>query len=201
MEHMNIFRQYDIRGNAVQELNESMVRGIARSFAKYISQKGRNQLIIGRDNRSSSVFIRNLVVQELIDSGLDVIDIGEVITPMFYFACRYIGIDAGIMITASHNPAQDNGFKLLLGNSTIYGEEIQVIAEMVKYGKKLKSVHKGKLKEIYLTEEYIEAIKQRIVLSRPLKIVVDCGNGTAGFHCTSIIKGIRLRCYRIVLCL
>ncbi|MDR1159128.1 MAG: phosphomannomutase, partial [Syntrophomonadaceae bacterium] len=124
MENSPIFRQYDIRGRAGTELNDDMVAGIAKAFAKYAYSSNQNTVLVGRDNRFSSLHFRDLTVENLLLSGLNVIDVGEVITPMFYFAAVHLRVEAGLMITASHNPASDNGFKILLGKSTIYGEQI-----------------------------------------------------------------------------
>lgn len=179
---LSIFRQYDIRGKVDEQLNEEAVTSIARAFGKYVSNTGRNKMIVGRDNRISSPLFRDLVVKSLIESGLDVFDIGEVITPVFYFASKYLDIDAGVMITASHNPGSDNGFKLLLGESTIYGEEIQEIAKMAVDNEKIESGFKGNLHYLDVTEDYITDIKERVLLgNRKLKMVVDCGNGTASY--------------------
>lgn len=185
----SMFRQYDIRGRAGMELNDLAVNGIASAFAAYVIQAGRKQVIVGRDNRISSADFRNIVVGALLESGLDVIDIGEVITPMFYFAARELNVDAGVMITASHNPGHDNGFKLLLGTSTIYGEEIQRLAQMVVDGVAVNADVLGKLEDIDIMEEYVAYIKGRISLGpRKLKVVVDCGNGAAGFIAPRLLR-------------
>jgi phosphomannomutase/phosphomannomutase/phosphoglucomutase len=184
-----IFRQYDIRGRVPDELDDLTVQGIAQAFACYAFNNGRSTVIVGRDNRSSSSKFSNIVVDALLESGLDVIDIGEVITPMFYFASHHLGFDAGMMITASHNPGRDNGFKLLLGSSTIYGEEIQTLARMVEQGEKRLGEHKGQLTVLDITEDYVREILGRVKLgSRHLKVVVDCGNGTAGFIAPRVLR-------------
>ncbi len=188
-----IFRQYDIRGRVGDELDEAAVRSIALAFGKYVHDRGRNKIIIGRDNRASSLLYRDIVVEALLASGLDVIDIGELITPMFYYAARHLEIDAGIMITASHNPGHDNGFKLLLGSSTIYGEEIQELARMVERQERLEVVVRGGLEILDIKQDYLQAITERIVLGeKKLKVVVDCGNGTAGFIAPELLR--RLGC-------
>ena len=189
MINRSMFRQYDIRGRAGTELDDLAVQGIAAAFAAYVIEAGRKQVIVGRDNRFSSAGFRNIVVETLLKSGLNVIDIGELITPMFYFAARNLNVDAGMMITASHNPGHDNGFKLLLGTSTIYGEEIQQLAQMAEDGVGSTGDKSGNLEEINIVEDYVSDIKGRISLgSRKLKVVVDCGNGTAGFIAPRLLR-------------
>ena len=185
----SIFRQYDIRGRVGTELNHEAVAEIAAAFCAYVDKTGRQRLIVGRDNRASSAEFRDIVVQVCLDSGMEVLDIGEVITPVFYFAARHLEIDAGIMITASHNPGHDNGFKLLLGTSTIYGDEIQEIAGMAKRKERVESINKGKLEIIDVTDVYLKAITSRIKLGpKKLKVVVDCGNGTAGYIAPKMLR-------------
>ncbi len=189
MINRSMFRQYDIRGRAGTELDDLAVQAIADAFAAYVIEAGRKQVIVGRDNRFSSAGFRNIVVETLLKSGLNVIDIGELITPMFYFAARNLNVDAGMMITASHNPGHDNGFKLLLGTSTIYGEEIQRLAQMAEDGVGSTADKAGNLEEINIVEDYVADIKSRISLgSRKLKVVVDCGNGTAGFIAPRLLR-------------
>lgn len=178
-----IFREFDIRGKVGEQLDEDLAARIARAFAAYARERGRTTLLVGRDNRHSSLMFRDITVAALLESGLDVVDLGELITPMFYFAARHLGIDAGLMITASHNPGDDNGFKLLLGNTTIFGEEIQDIARRASADSPLPSRQPGRLSFAEISEDYVREITQRVQLGhRPLKVVVDCGSGT-----TSII--------------
>jgi phosphomannomutase/phosphoglucomutase len=184
-----IFRQYDIRGKVGEELFPEDVSAIGKAFGKYISEQGRNKLILGRDNRSSSLLFHDLLIEAFTESGLDVVDIGEVITPVFYFASRFLEIDAGVMITASHNPASDNGFKLLVGESTIFGKDIQQIGAMAARSESISGLSKGTLQEINITQEYIQAVCSRVKLGpRKLKVVVDCGNGTAGYIAPLVLR-------------
>ena len=187
----SIFRQYDIRGRVGADFDEEGAGRITAAFARYAGKKGCRRILVGRDNRSSSLPIRNQVVQVLEKMGWAVVDIGEVITPMFYFASRHMDIDAGIMITASHNPKEDNGFKLLLGEATIYGDEIQVIADMAMEAAQDDSSNEssGSVQYIDISAAYLEAIQTRVKLGdRNLKIVVDCGNGTAGFIAPNLFR-------------
>ncbi|MGR6837134.1 phosphomannomutase/phosphoglucomutase [Syntrophomonas erecta] len=176
----SVFRQYDIRGKVGVDFDVEGAKQIAAAFARYAMDKGYNKMLVGRDNRKSSQGLRNAVVDTLMDMGLNVYDLGEVITPVFYFAGHYLDIYAGIMITASHNPAQDNGFKLLLGKSTIYGEEIQKVARMALANEYQPRGQSGFVTSVNLKRAYLLDIKSRIKLGRKLKVVADCGNGTAG---------------------
>jgi len=188
----NIFRQYDIRGIVNKELDDRLMYDIARAFATYAIRSGHKKVLVGRDNRLSSPHMRDITVDALLNSGCEIVDLGVVVTPMFYFAGRHMDIKAGIMITASHNPSEYNGCKLLLGDSTIYGEQIQNIREMIDK-KDFISASKGSIQNIDITEDYIEMINNKIKLGPHIpKIVVDCGNGTASFFAPDIFR--RLGC-------
>lgn len=188
-----IFRQYDIRGKVGTDIDIDGVARIAAAFAEYVREKGLRQVLLGRDNRRSSPAFRDCATEVLTALGMEVIDIGEVITPMFYFAAHYLGVQAGMMITASHNPGDENGFKLLHGTSTIYGDEIQAIAQCAMQIEinATSGGPKGSTKEIDISAPYIQAITERVVLpGRKLKVVVDCGNGTAGFIAPALIRAL-----------
>lgn len=179
MLNRNIFREFDIRGKVGQELDEEVARRIVLAFAAFVHERGRTVVVVGRDNRHSSLWFRDLTVEALRESGLDVVDLGELITPMFYFASYHLEIDAGLMITASHNPGDHNGYKLLLDNTTIFGQDIQDIARRASEGQRLHAERRGSLSFALISEEYIREITSRIKLGeRPLKVVVDCGSGT-----------------------
>ncbi|MGI6469252.1 MAG: phosphomannomutase/phosphoglucomutase [Syntrophomonadaceae bacterium] len=186
----NIFRQYDIRGVVDRDLDDHTMDRISRAFASMAKQQGYDTILVGRDNRLSSPRFRDTVVSALQDSGCNVIDLGLVITPMFYFASRYLNIPAGIMITASHNGGEYNGCKLLLGESTIYGEQIQEIRRMVESAS-FTTGGKGSLKFVDISDTYQKEIKNRIEMgAKKLKIVVDCGNGTAGLFAPEVFRSL-----------
>lgn len=183
----NIFRQYDIRGVVGAELDETVMHNIARAFATLALRSGYDTVIVGRDNRLSSPEMHDIVLEALLQSGCNVIDLGVVITPVFYFAARHLGINAGIMITASHNPSQYNGCKLLLGESTIYGEQIQNIRRLIEdndffYGPR------GAVKQVDITDAYTAMITSKVTLGRKLKVVIDCANGTASLFAPRIFR-------------
>ena len=152
---------------------------IARAFAVYAHRFGHKKMLVGRDNRQSSPLFRDLIVEALLKSGFDVVDLGTVVSPMFYYASRHLDIGAGMMITASHNGGEYNGCKLLLGDSTIYGDQIQEIRRLVGEKAFISDVP-GKLETYDITDDYINMIDSKIKLGpKRIKIVVDCGNGTA----------------------
>lgn len=152
---------------------------IARAFAAYAHRSGHQKMLVGRDNRQSSPLFRDLIIEALLESGFDVVDLGTVVSPMLYFASRHLNIGAGMMITASHNGGEFNGCKLLLGESTIYGDQIQEIRRMMEE-KDFMSDTPGRLETYDITDDYIDMIASKIKLGpKRIKIVVDCGNGTA----------------------
>ncbi len=183
----NIFRQYDIRGIVDEELSEEIVYDIARAFAAYAIRKEQNTILLGHDNRESSPAISRIMTEALLSSGCNVIDLGMVITPVLYYAARYLNIPAGIMITASHNPPEYNGCKLLLGDSTIYGEQIQDIRRIIEKQNYFTGP-RGSIKTLDISDAYARMITEKVSLKRKLKIVVDCGNGTASLFAPRIFR-------------
>src|SRR2546426_7044970 len=189
----SIFREYDIRGVVGRDLTPDVAEAIARAYATYLRRSSspsppgggegagegvRLPVVVGRDNRESSPWIRDSVVRGLRASGCDVVDIGTVITPVFYFARVHYGIDGGVMITASHNPPEFNGFKLAHGFGTIYGDEIQTVRRLADAGETISG--NGAVEERDVVPAYRSMLKQKIMLGpRRLRDVLDCGNGTA----------------------
>ena len=127
-----IFRQYDIRGVAGDDLTPDIARLIGQAYGTLCRRSGISQVVVGHDNRKSSPELHAAVIEGLTSTGCDVVDIGEVVTPLLYFACRYWQIDGGVMVTASHNPPQYNGFKLVWGQGTLFGEQIQQLRQMIE---------------------------------------------------------------------
>ena len=172
------------------ELDHETVASIASAFAALAAERGHRTILLGRDNRLSSPHIRDITVEALQEAGCTVIDLGIVITPAFYFASRYLNIRAGMMITASHNPSQYNGFKLLLGDSTIYGEEIQDIRRRVEE-QRFNRTTGGSIKMADISSAYLRMIQDKVKLgARKLKVIVDCGNGTASLFAPQILQAL-----------
>jgi len=178
MLNQQIFREYDIRGVADYDLTDDIVLLIGKGFGTYIQDKGIKELIVGRDVRLSSERIRNSLIEGLLSTGCDVIDLGLIPTPVFYFSAFNYDKNAGVMITGSHNPKEYNGFKIGLNKTTIYGEEIQKLRKLIETGK-FKSGN-GKLSKLNPVSDYIKMITDKISIKSGLKVVFDPGNGTGG---------------------
>jgi len=170
-----IFREYDIRGIADSDLKNESLAAIAGAEAAKFKEKGITEIIIGRDGRISSPRISKTLIDEFLKCGLDVINIGVVASPVFYFACHRWNVNGGIMITGSHNPPEYNGMKISVNQATIYGEEIR---DILKKGEKIQGEGKHEMRDII--PEYREFIEKDIKIGRKLKIAVDSGNGVGG---------------------
>ncbi|NLH27147.1 MAG: phosphomannomutase/phosphoglucomutase [Syntrophomonadaceae bacterium] len=182
-----IFRQYDIRGHADRDLTDDTVRLIGQAFGTYVQEQGTNEVLVGRDNRLSSDRLHKMLLNGLLDSGCHVIDIGLVVTPILYFAREHFGISGGVMITGSHNPPEDNGFKLACGEGTIYGDQIIKLRDMITANKFRSG--SGTLQVRDVVDSYLQMLADKIKLGkRPLKVAVDCGNGTASLFAEKILN-------------
>jgi phosphomannomutase/phosphoglucomutase len=174
----NIFREYDIRGVVGVELTDDVVAAIARGLAAYLVGRGKTVAVLGRDNRPSSAPFAALLADAFVGAGLRVVDLGLAPTPAFYFATRqYAPGEGGVMVTGSHNPPQFNGFKISCGEGTIYGAEIQRVAELVAAGESVSG--KGSYEKRAVLDDYRRALLERVAVSRRVKIVADAGNGAA----------------------
>ena len=185
-----IFREYDIRGIAETELPDCEVRRLGQAFGTYALEHGATFCPVGRDIRLSGPRIQQALIDGILSTGLDVIDIGVVPTPVFYFSQFFLDSRAGIMVTASHNPPQYNGFKVGMEKTTIYGEEIQVLRRKMESGDFKQG--KGKLNSRDVIGDYIEAVRSRVCISRPLRVAFDPGNGCAGVLLERLFEGTKV---------
>ena len=186
----SIFRSYDIRGVVDRDLDESVVEEIGRAIGSEALSRGIDSLVFGRDGRLSGVRLSRALRQGMLGSGIGIIDIGCVPTPQLYFAACTLAGGSGVMLTGSHNPPEYNGIKVMLAGETLYGEAIQELYRRVEqqdfhYGN-------GVSLERNVHEEYLHQLASRITLARPLKVVVDCGNGVAGLTAPPLFS--RLGC-------
>ncbi|HNQ63769.1 MAG: Phosphomannomutase/phosphoglucomutase [Syntrophorhabdaceae bacterium] len=182
-----IFREYDIRGNVERDLTDDVVKDIARAFGAYMVERGKKNASISRDCRLSSDHLRDVVIEGMVESGLDVIDIGVKPTPLFYYSLFNLDVDGGIMITGSHNPGDQNGFKVAFGKATLFGEEIQYIRKVIEEKRFVSG--KGSVKEYTtIVADYYDFLRNNIKLNKKLKVVLDAGNGTGGVVALPIMK-------------
>jgi len=181
-----IFREYDIRGIAGQDLNEEIVGTIGRAIGTYFRASGKKMVALGRDCRLSSPSFAQALTKGLLATGCDVTDLGVVPTPLLYFAVYERKIEAGVMITGSHNPPEHNGFKMMVGEETLYGQNIQDIYAIVHKGEF--AAGEGTVRHDDIVPEYLEYVANRIRLGRKLRVVVDAGNGTGGEVAVPLFK-------------
>ena len=191
----SIFREYDIRGIAGADIDEKFAYTFGQAFGTFLTQKGVKKALVGYDARSTSPSYFAESVRGLILTGVDVVKIGMVTSPMMYWARKFYEIDGGLVITASHNPPEFNGFKPASGGGALFGKAIQdlknlMIAENFSKGE-------GKVSQKDITDDYFSDITSRVKLSKPLSVVVDCGNSTAGPFAPVIIERIGAKVERL----
>ena len=172
-----IFREYDIRGIAGKDLTDETVELLGNGIGTWLLRKGRNGIALGRDCRLSSEPFRNAILKGLTATGMAVADIGCVPTPLLYYAIHELNKEGGVMITGSHNPADYNGFKVCLGHDSVYGAQIQEIADLIEARDFEKGV--GIVSEADVMNPYKKYILSLVKPSRKVSVAMDCGNGVA----------------------
>ncbi len=182
-----IFRQYDIRGIVDQDLTAATVKLLGQGIGTYFRQHQKQEVVLGRDCRLSSPLFAEAMTQGLLSTGCRVVDLGIIPTPLLYFTIYYQHREAGVMITGSHNPPQYNGFKIMLGQETLYGSAIQDIYAFIKQGDFIQEP--SSITSSYnIIPEYHDYLVKNINLRKKLKVVIDAGNGTAGVIACPIFK-------------
>ncbi|NLI96476.1 MAG: phosphomannomutase, partial [Synergistaceae bacterium] len=185
----HIFREYDIRGLAEEELNTKNVRAIGHAFGTILWKNGVRLATLGGDVRASSPRIMADIAWGLNAAGLDVIDIGTVMTPTFYYSLYSEGVGGGVMVTGSHNPKEFNGLKLALGKATLYGPEIQEVLSIIQNDGFTISPKAGSVSHADMKPAYLDMLAQRLKLGpRRLKVVADAGNGTASLFIEPFLR-------------
>ncbi|MEO7218223.1 MAG: phosphomannomutase/phosphoglucomutase [Gemmatimonadaceae bacterium] len=192
----DIFREYDIRGITGTQLTPEVARLIGRAFASFLTERGViGAVAVGRDNRPSGDALRQELVAGLTESGVDVVDIGVVPTPVAYWAQHNLDVVAGVQITGSHNPPEYNGFKLGIRKASIYGADIQRIYQLAVDATFLPGA--GVVREEAVIDRYIDDVVGRIgKISRPLRIVADAGNGAGSLVAPALFRklGVTVTC-------
>ena len=184
----HIFREYDIRGIVERDFTGNTPELIGRAFGSEVKQRlgGAPTVCVGHDNRPSSPGLAEAIIKGITSTGVNVIDVGTVPTPVLYYATEVFQTDGGLQITGSHNPPEYNGFKMVVKGRAIYGEAIQglrgrIDAERFEQGS-------GKREKREIVERYIEDVGGRFKLKRPVKVVADCGNGTGSLVAVKLLE-------------
>ncbi|MBV8053714.1 MAG: phosphomannomutase/phosphoglucomutase [Deltaproteobacteria bacterium] len=175
-----VFREYDIRGIVQNDFDDEFVINLGRAYATILIEAGKYNITLGRDCRLSSDKLRELLIEGLLPAGINVTDVGVVPTPLLYFSMLHWQMDGGAMITGSHNAAEYNGFKLGVGPTTIFGEEIQRIRRIIEARAFKATGAQGSLIYRPVLPDYREYIKRNLKLTPGIKVVVDGGNGCGG---------------------
>ncbi len=174
----SIFREYDIRGIADEDLTDDVVQAIGRAYGTILKKDGRQRINLGRDCRVSSERISAALTRGLLAAGIQVTDIGLSTTPLLYYSIHKLERDGGVMITGSHNPPEFNGMKLCVGTSTLHGDQIQEVRRVIEGGDLASGV--GAVDNYNVIPEYLDELSKSFDFKRKMKVVVDCGNGTGG---------------------
>jgi phosphomannomutase/phosphoglucomutase len=185
-----IFKAYDIRGIVGKSLTPAAVEAIGQAIGSESRERGRNSVVIGRDGRLSGPELSAALARGLQKSGVDVVDVGQVATPMVYFAAHQLETHSGVMVTGSHNPPEYNGLKMVVAGETLAGEAIQALRDRIEGGRLANG--SGSYRTQSIREDYLKRIVSDVKLKRPMKLVVDCGNGVAGATAPELYR--RLGC-------
>jgi len=185
-----IFKPYDIRGIVGQSLTPAIVERIGHAIGSEARDRGMRRIAIARDGRLSGPELSKTLAAGITNSGCDVIDIGRVPTPVLYFAAHHLGTQSGVVVTGSHNPPDYNGIKMVLAGETLAGEAIQKLRQRLLNNDLTHG--KGSISQTDVQEAYLSRITGDVKLARPLRVIVDCGNGVAGELAPQLLR--RLGC-------
>lgn len=184
----SIFKAYDIRGIVEETLTEDAIYQIGLAVGSEAADRGEQKIYVARDGRLSGPALIGAFTQGLRDSGRDVIDIGMVPTPVLYYAAYELGTGSGIMLTGSHNPPNYNGLKMVVGGTTLSGDDIQQLKQRIEA--KNFTTGSGSLDNLDIVKQYIDRVTSDIHLSRKMKVIVDCGNGVPGAVAPDLLRAI-----------
>ena len=185
----SIFRAYDIRGVVGKTLNEDVAGALGQSIGTLMNERGLREIVVGRDGRLSGPELAGALSDGLRKAGIDVIDVGAVPTPVVYFAAYQYNTGCGVAVTGSHNPPDYNGFKIVIGGETLAEAAIQDLYQRIA-NNELDAAGGGSLRSVDAAPEYVEKIVSDVLAERPLKVVVDCGNGIPGALAPTVLEGI-----------
>lgn len=176
----HIFRKYDIRGNAERDLHDEMARDLGAALGTFWKRSGAQKIAVGRDCRESSPRLRDALVSGILSTGLNIVDVGVVPTPLVYFTVHHNDLDGGVMVTGSHNPGEDNGFKMMTGKASLFGDDIQTLHTLMEKAD-FDTGDQGAVTELNILPAYLGFLRGNIApQNRDLRFAVDAGNGVAG---------------------
>ena len=198
MINQTIFRAYDIRGIYEEQITNETAYILGKSFGSYVKLRGKTEVLVGYDNRLSSPVLADNLIKGLLESGVDVTSLGLVTTPMYYFARQHLNKWAAVMITASHNPSNHNGFKISFDeNGNAAGEEIIAFRDFTNKGEF--TTGEGKLSTYDIKDEYVNLIINNLKINKNIKAVFDCGNGTVSIIIKEILDKLNIT-YDLLYC-
>ena len=186
----NIFKAYDIRGVAGENLTAEVVELIGRVLGTEAAEQGVKALCVGRDGRLSGPELAGALIRGITSAGTDVYDIGMEPTPVLYFATHYFGTGSGVAVTGSHNPSRDNGLKMMMAGKTLFGPLIQEIRSRVERGDWRVAEKPGAVYAKDAETPYFEKITGDVKLARPMKVILDSGNGVTGPLAVRLFKAL-----------
>jgi len=183
-----IFREYDIRGVVEKDFPDDVVENLGKAFGTYVQRKGVDKISLGGDVRLTTEQLKKAFTKGVISTGVNVVDIGIVPTPVSYFSIYRLNLKGAVQITGSHNPPEFNGFKMTLSTGAVYGEGIMAIKKIIETDDF--DSGEGTVEEADITEDYRRDIIEKISLKKKMKIVTDCGNGAGGLVAPDVLRGI-----------
>ena len=180
----SIFREYDIRGEYPNQINEDVVKKIGFAISHKCIDLGIDEICVGRDGRISGKSLLDALIEGIIESGINVLNIDLATSPLLYYAAKKNKNKSGVMITGSHNPKNHNGIKLVINDNPVSGKEILALINKGKPS----SNSIGNVKEINIKDSYIKEVVDSSKINKNIKVVIDCGNGAAGFIAPELYK-------------
>ncbi|NNF08339.1 MAG: phosphomannomutase/phosphoglucomutase, partial [Candidatus Eisenbacteria bacterium] len=184
----NIFRQYDVRGVVDEDLTTQVVEDLGRAYGSAIKNNGGSKVGVGMDVRETSPPLRDALVRGILSTGIDVVRLGMVATPTVYYSVYALELDGAVQVTGSHNPIEYNGFKMMVGKGSLYGDAIQDLRRAIET--QTFASGEGTVEDVDLDERYLNAIVDGIQVDRPLRLVLDAGNGCASLPAPKLFKAL-----------
>lgn len=190
-----IFKAYDIRGIVDETLTEDIVEKVGRVLGCMALRQGCKKFCVGRDGRLSGERLANALMKGIVSTGVDVLYLGMVPTPVLYFATNYFETGTGVSVTGSHNPPEYNGLKMMVAGNTLFGEHIQRIYQRILREQWVEAEQPGSVQRVDAVTPYLEKITSTVTLYRPMRVAVDAGNGVAGPTARKVLRALGCRMY------